>query len=118
MIGLWMIWRGISAARHGHGRRKGASFGFVAGLIPFPLTLFVMTYATARGVPALGLVFAAPMLAGVAATLSAVAIAANAFRVAFDKAFNEKENCLGRVSKVLAISAGLVMVGVALDSIA
>lgn len=36
---------------------------------------------------------------------------------AFDKAFNEKENCLGRVSKVLAISAGLVMVGVALDSI-
>ncbi|MCA1968685.1 MAG: ABC transporter permease [Rhizobium sp.] len=118
LIGLWMIWRGMSATRHGHARRKGASFGFVAGLIPCPLTLFVMTYATARGVPALGLVFAVLMLAGVAATLSAVAIAATAFRAAFDKAFNEKENCLGRISKVLEISAGLVMVGVALNSIA
>jgi len=58
------------------------------------------------------------MLAGVAATLSAVAIAATAFRAAFDKAFNEKENCLARVSRVLEIAAGLVMMGVALNSIA
>lgn len=77
-----------------------------------------MTYATARGVPALGLVFATLMLAGVVATLSAVAIASTAFRAAFNKAFNEKEHCLGRVSKVLEIAAGLVMVGVALNSIA
>ncbi|MBW8283288.1 MAG: hypothetical protein K0M55_06780 [Rhizobium sp.] len=43
LIGIWMIWRGMSAARHRHSHRDGASFGFIAGLIPCPLTLFVMT---------------------------------------------------------------------------
>ena len=46
----------------------------MAGLIPCPLTLFVMTFAIARGVPAAGILFAGTMMIGVALTLSAVAI--------------------------------------------
>jgi nickel/cobalt transporter (NicO) family protein len=49
-----------------HRKHEGEVFGFFAGLIPCPLTLFVMSLATARGAPAAGLVFAVAMMAGVA----------------------------------------------------
>ena len=66
LIGIWMIWRGLRVTSHVHARREGAGFGFVAGRIPCPLTLFVMTYAVSRGLPTAGLLFATLMLAGVA----------------------------------------------------
>ncbi len=75
VVGLWLLF----AATRGHSARKhheGAAFGFFAGLIPCPLTLFVMTFASARGVPEAGLAFAAMMLIGVAAVLTSVAAVA------------------------------------------
>ena len=72
LIGVWMLWR---ALRHGHRHKhEGEAVGVMAGLIPCPLTLFVMTFAIARGVPAAGILFAGTMMVGVAFTLSAVAI--------------------------------------------
>lgn len=117
LIGLWMIWRGIRATAHGHARRDGAGFGFVAGLIPCPLTLFVMTYAAARGVTGAGLLFAVLMLAGVAMTLSAVALLAVSFRKVFDRLFIRNKRLLDKVSRGLEIAAGLGMVAVAAATI-
>jgi ABC-type nickel/cobalt efflux system permease component RcnA len=72
LIGLWMLWRALS---HGHHHKhESEAVGVMAGLIPCPLTLFVMTFAIARGVPAAGILFAGTMMIGVAITLSAVAI--------------------------------------------
>ncbi|MFI0845568.1 sulfite exporter TauE/SafE family protein [Mesorhizobium sp. IMUNJ 23232] len=72
LIGAWMVWR---AVRHGHHHKhEGEAVGVMAGLIPCPLTLFVMTFAIARGVPAAGIMFAGTMMIGVAVTLSCVAI--------------------------------------------
>lgn len=72
---LWRAWRHPQLASH-----EGSAVGFLAGLIPCPLTLFVMSLSMARGVPGAGLMFAAAMMIGVALTLSAVALAAVAFR--------------------------------------
>lgn len=113
LIGIWMIWRGLRAGSHDHARREGAGFGFVAGLIPCPLTLFVMTYATARGVPAAGLLFAILMLAGVALTLSGVALLATAFRMAFERVFLRNQRLFNVASRGLELAAGLGMVAVA-----
>jgi ABC-type nickel/cobalt efflux system permease component RcnA len=72
LIGAWMLWR---ALRHGHHHQhEGEAVGVMAGLVPCPLTLFVMTFAIARGVPAAGILFAATMMIGVALTLSCVAV--------------------------------------------
>jgi len=117
LIGLWMIWRGTRATAHGHARRDGAGFGFVAGLIPCPLTLFVMTYAAARGVTGAGLLFAVLMLAGVALTLGAVALLAVSFRKVFDRLFIRNKRLLDKVSRGLEIAAGLGMVAVAAATI-
>ena len=69
-IGLWLIYRAIRARPHVHG--EGIAAGFIAGLIPCPLTLFIMTLALSRGVPEAGLAFSVSMLLGVAVILGAV----------------------------------------------
>ena len=57
----------------------------MAGLIPCPLTLFVMTFAMSRGVPEAGIMFAIVMMTGVALTLSTVALLTVFFRSQFER---------------------------------
>ena len=70
-IGLWLILRAWRARPHPHG--EGLAVGFVAGLVPCPLTLFAMFFTLARGVPEAGLAFAVAMMVGVLTTLAIVA---------------------------------------------
>ena len=72
-LGLWLLWRGVRSQPHLH--NEGILVGAAAGLIPCPLTLFTMVLAQSRGVPEAGIAFAVTMMAGVALTLSAVAVA-------------------------------------------
>ncbi|MBD1547374.1 ABC transporter permease [Labrenzia aggregata] len=78
MIGLIGIWLLVSAIRPRSDRRhrEGPLFGVFAGLIPCPLTVFVMSYASAHGVPSAGVTFAAMILIGVAFVLAVVAVVA------------------------------------------
>ena len=73
VIGLWLIARALFGRSHAHG--EGVLAGVAAGLIPCPLTLFLMFYALSRGVPEAGLTFAFSMLCGVGLVLAGVAIA-------------------------------------------
>lgn len=73
-IGLWLIIRAFRGPSHHH--REGIAVGFIAGLVPCPLTLFAMFFALSRGVPEAGLTFAIAMMVGVGLTLCAVAVTA------------------------------------------
>lgn len=75
VIGLWLMLRAVLGRPHAHG--EGLGFAVVAGLIPCPLTLFVMVLAMSQGVPEAGLVFATAMLAGVGLVLITVALVAS-----------------------------------------
>lgn len=72
LAGLWLILQGLRRQAHAHGRW----FGVVAGLVPCPLTLFVMTFASAKGVVLVGIAFAAVSMLGVFLVLGIVALAA------------------------------------------
>jgi ABC-type nickel/cobalt efflux system permease component RcnA len=72
-IGVWMLLRAWRRTNHHHAS-QGMMVGVMAGLIPCPLTLFVMIYALSRGVPEAGIVFAIAIMLGVTLTLSSVAI--------------------------------------------
>jgi nickel/cobalt exporter len=76
LSGVWLIWQGASGHAHASGSRW---FGVAAGLVPCPLTLFVMTFAAARGVTLAGIGFAAMSMLGVALVLGSVALAAATF---------------------------------------
>src|SRR4051794_28229747 len=69
-IGLWLIARAWRGRAHPHS--EGIAVGFIAGLVPCPLTLFAMLFAMSRGAIEAGFVFAAAMMLGVLSTLSVV----------------------------------------------
>jgi nickel/cobalt transporter (NicO) family protein len=73
-IGLWLLVRAIWGRAHRHSEQEGVMVGVVAGLVPCPLTLFVMFLAVTRGVPEAGFTFALAMMLGVALTLAGVAV--------------------------------------------
>ncbi|MDO8885098.1 hypothetical protein [Pseudotabrizicola sp.] len=105
LSGLWLIWQGLRGQAHRHGEW----FGVMAGLIPCPLTLFVMTFAAAKGVTLAGIGFAAMSMVGVALVLGSVALAASVF--------GRQVLALSRgaetVSRLLLVVTGLGLVVVA-----
>ena len=97
--------------RHVH---EGGIAGVFAGLIPCPLTLFVLTFAIVRGVPEAGLVFAMAMMAGVATTLSAVAVSVAFARGRLLDLVRDDPDWFDRASRIIEAVAGLILVAVSL----
>jgi ABC-type nickel/cobalt efflux system permease component RcnA len=113
LIGVWMIVGSLRVSHH-HAH-EGKAVGFVAGLVPCPLTLFVMTFAMSRGVPQAGLAFAVAMLIGVALTLSAVALATVFIRERVLHILQKYPHAMSRVSRALEGVAGLALLLVAVS---
>ncbi|MER9430069.1 sulfite exporter TauE/SafE family protein [Mesorhizobium sp. M0408] len=111
LIGVWMLWRALSH-RHHH-RHEGEAVGVMAGLIPCPLTLFAMTFAMSRGVPAAGVLFAITMMVGVALTLSCVAVLSIVFRERLVQFFARQPRLFETISRAIEGAAGLALAGVA-----
>jgi len=110
-IGAWMVWRAVKHGRH-H-RHEGEVVGVMAGLIPCPLTLFVMTFAISRGVPGAGILFAITMMVGVASTLSCVAVLSILFRERLVHFFENWPRLFDIVSRSIEGMAGIAIVFVA-----
>lgn len=117
LIGVWMLWRAATRAGHTHGGGEGAAVGITAGLIPCPLTLFVMTFAITRGVPQAGIAFAVTMMMGVAATLSVVAIVTVFFRDQLVRLLATRPKLVEGTTRTLEAMAGIVLVAIALNEI-
>jgi ABC-type nickel/cobalt efflux system permease component RcnA len=117
LIGLWMLWQAFRGTGYSHGR-EGSLVGFMAGLIPCPLTLFVMTFAISRGVPQAGVAFAAVMMIGVLLVLSAVALAAVLFRRQLLRLLAARLRVVEAVTRTIQVTAGLILAAVAWNAIA
>jgi ABC-type nickel/cobalt efflux system permease component RcnA len=113
LIGLWLLVRAVRGARHVHG--EGVAVGFVAGLVPCPLTLFAMVLATSRGIPEAGIAFAVSMLIGIALTLSAVAVATTLARDRVAVLLERHGTSVNRIARGLDAIGGalLISIGVA-----
>lgn len=83
-IGAYLLWRAVAGQAHGNREierpGKGRALAFVTGLVPCPLTTFIMSYALARGLLAAGLAVTAAMAAGMVVTIAAVAVIATVSR--------------------------------------
>ena len=74
LIGAYLLWAALSD-RH-NTSPKGRSLALATGMIPCPLTTFVLSYALARGALASGLVLTAAMAFGMIVTIGGVALIA------------------------------------------
>lgn len=113
-IGLWMIWCAFRRRSHLHEHREGLMVGIMAGLIPCPLTLFVMTLAMVRGVPQAGLAFAGTMMIGVALTLSAIAVVAILCRDRLLHLMAHRAAILDRSARIVEGVAGMLLMVLAI----
>ena len=111
-IGVWLVVRAFWGKPHVHG--EGLGFGIVAGLVPCPLTLFIMVFAVSQGVPEAGLTFAVAMLIGVGAVLIATALLALGLGRLLEAAMLRHRNAVSMASKSLEIVAGIVLTTIAL----
>jgi nickel/cobalt transporter (NicO) family protein len=109
-IGVWLLVRAVRGERHIHG--EGAAVGFVAGLVPCPLTLFMMILASTKGVPEAGVGFAVTMAMGVLLTLTGVAALTVLARSAVTRVVEYNGASLNAVVRVLNGVAGLLLVAV------
>lgn len=114
LIGLWMLYRALRHSPHHHDRGEGMTFGFMAGLIPCPLTLFVMTFAISRGVPQAGVAFAVTMMMGVALVLSLVAITTILFRQSVVHLIEGRPVLLERITRGMEGIVGLTLMIIAI----
>lgn len=110
-IGVWFIVRAIRGRSHVHG--EGLMVGFVAGLVPCPLTLFAMFFALSRGVPEAGILFAAAMMLGVLATLASVVLVTIVMRDRLVGLAARHGASLRKVSRSLDGAAGALLVAIA-----
>ena len=117
LIGLWMLYRALRRKPHRHEEGEGIVFGITAGLVPCPLTLFVMTFAIARGVPSAGVAFAATMMLGVALTLSTVATATVLFRQRLMQVLTNRAALLNQATRTIEALAGLILLAIALQAL-
>ena len=117
-IGAWMIWQAFRMGRdHQHLGARSGIFAIFSGLIPCPLTLFVMTYAIGKGVASAGLAFAVFMMVGVALTLGLTAAVSVLLRSSLMRLLAERASVLQVAVKGLQISAGSVLMVVALNEL-
>jgi nickel/cobalt exporter len=115
LIGAYLVWRAVLRARppgddRGEPPQKGRTLAFVTGLVPCPLTTFIMSYALARGLLAAGLAITAAMAAGMVLTVAAVAVLATLSRERLLIFFSRTEGARRMLGRVLEIGgAGVVL---------
>ncbi len=112
-VGAWLVFQAIRGTRR-HSPNEGWLVGLFAGLIPCPLTLFVMLYALGRGIAEAGVTFAAAMMLGVSATLAIVATVATLARERLVKTLAARGASLDRWARGLSAATGIIFVGLGL----
>jgi nickel/cobalt exporter len=110
LIGAFLLWRSLSS-EHRASSGSGKTLAFVTGMIPCPLTTFILSYALARGMLAAGLLVTAAMTAGMIAAIGGIALAAAIFRNRFVQLLSRTESVRHRLGQALEVGGSLAVIG-------
>lgn len=115
-LGVWLLIRALKHHAHGDAH-EGLAMSVFAGLIPCPLTLVVMFASIQRGVPEIGVLFAAAMLIGIMLTLGGVALATVLGRQQMLRLAARHGASIDAFTRLLEAVAGTVLVGISLQAL-
>ena len=113
--GAFLLWRALRPHQHTHAG-DGRMLAFVTGLVPCPLTTFILTYAIAKNELAVGFAAVGAMALGVVATLVSFAVGAVLARNRLIDFLARSEALrlrIGRVAEV-AGSCAVMVIGLAM----
>jgi ABC-type nickel/cobalt efflux system permease component RcnA len=108
LVGSWLLFRAWRPTAHGHSH-DGKALAFVTGLIPCPLTTFILIYAGTHGQLALGLATVAAMLAGVIVTIAGFAVCAILMRDRLDGLLAGSEHLREGLGRGLELASALAV---------
>jgi nickel/cobalt transporter (NicO) family protein len=116
LIGAFLLWR--SLAGHERTPTDGKTLALVTGMIPCPLTTFILSYALARGVLAAGLLVTAAMTVGMIAAIGGIAVMAALARTRFMALLSRTERLRYRLGRALEVLGSLAVLGFGLLTLA
>jgi nickel/cobalt transporter (NicO) family protein len=109
-IGAWLLLRAVRPHDHAEAATDGRLLAFVTGLVPCPLTTFIMVYAVAQGIVAAGLVVTAGMALGMIATIAAFALAAVLLHDRFMSVMERTHHLRRQAGRVLEIASATAII--------
>ena len=109
-IGLWLLYRAWQAHEHVHATTDGKVLAFVTGLVPCPLTTFIMIYAVAQGIIVAGLLVTAGMAVGMIATIAIFALGAVLLHDRFIGLMERAERYRHRIGRGLEIASAVAII--------
>jgi nickel/cobalt exporter len=119
LIGAWILFRALRGHGHDHAHRgDGRILAFATGLVPCPLTAFIMIFASAKGFVASGLVMVCAMAAGMIFTIGLFAVGATLFRRQAIGLQHKRQGWRGRATWLLEIAGALALIALGLFMLA
>ncbi len=113
IIGIFLLWRSLRSDHHVHSK-DGKTLALVTGMIPCPLTTFIMSYAIARGMLTAGLAVTAAMTLGMIATIGGIAFAAAFARDRFMGLLARTQSWRHRAGTLLEVGGSVMVLVVGL----
>jgi nickel/cobalt exporter len=109
-IGLWLLYRALRPHDHARAGADGRLLAFATGLVPCPLTTFIMVYASAQGIVLAGLLVTAGMAFGMMLTIASFALAAVLLRDRLMALLERTARLRGRLGHILELGSALAIV--------
>jgi len=109
-IGAWLLFRAWRPHEHAQATTDGRVLAFVTGLVPCPLTTFIMVYAVAQGIVAAGLLVTAGMALGMVATIAVFALAAVLLRDRFMLVLERTHHVRQQAARALEFASAMVII--------
>lgn len=113
LVGLWLLWRAFRPHSHNH-NRSGAALAVVTGMVPCPLTTFIMTYAVANGVVAAGLILSGTFAAGMVVTVAAFPLLTVLLRTRLLPVMAQTEGWRQKIGHLLEVTAAIAVIALGL----
>jgi nickel/cobalt transporter (NicO) family protein len=113
LIGVFLLWRSLSH-RHHAAASDGKALALVTGMVPCPLTTFVLSYALARNILAAGLAVTAAMTIGMIGAIGSIALLAALARNRFMALLARTESLRYRIGMGLEIAGALAVLALGL----
>ena len=117
-IGVWLLFRALRPHEHGYAATDGRILAFVTGLVPCPLTTFIMVYAVAQGIVAAGLLVTAGMALGMIVTIASFALAAVLLHDRFMLLMEHTHHLRRQVGRALEIGSAAVIIAFGVSQLA
>jgi ABC-type nickel/cobalt efflux system permease component RcnA len=111
LIGIWFLYNAVWHQHHSGDTPNGPVLAFAAGLVPCPLTTFIMVYAVSNGAIAAGLVLSASMALGMITTIGVFAVTAVLLRERLFHLMHLTARARGRLGQALEVIGAVAIIG-------